>query len=144
MSVLPLTLAALLIASPAIAQTSDEAQVKAVDAAWVKAEVTHNAAALSAVLDDQFIATFDAGTPVSKAPYIFIFTDGPADPANRQVISDQTLRIVGDTAVVVETDTVSGMKKGVPYSFKGRLTATFVKHDGQWKALALHFATVRP
>lgn len=57
-------------------------------------------------------------------------------------LSDQIVIVDGDTAVVVGTDTERSTKKGEAHIAVARYTATYVRRNGRWLALAEHLALV--
>ena len=80
--------------------------------------------ALQAILDDRFVATFGAGKLLDKNAFIKDVTAGAIDPTESQELSGQTIVLAGDTAVVVETDTIRGIKNGQPSESVYRFTVT--------------------
>ncbi len=50
----------------------------------------------------------------------------------------------GDTAVLVGTDTARGVKNGATYTAVYRYTVTYIRREGQWRALAEHIVKVPP
>jgi len=105
---------------------------------WVDAELKHDEAALRRILDDKFVASFGAGKPYDKEAFIKGILSGAADPTESQALTDRIVIIDGDTAVVIGTDTERGTKKGAPYTEVARYTATYIRRNGQWVALAEH------
>ncbi len=103
---------------------------------WVNAEIHHDAATLRRILDDKFLASFNADTPLDKESFIKLIVTGYADPTESQTLTDQNVIIDHDAAVVVGTDTVRGTEKGNPYSVVYRYTVTYIHRNGQWLALA--------
>jgi ketosteroid isomerase-like protein len=137
--------AALAITAPFIASnaragdkpaTAAENTLRKLEREWVDAENRHDARTLQAILDEQFVATFGAGKPFCKDAFIKEVTNGPADPTMTQDLSDETIIVVGDVAVIVETDTVHRMKDGLPSATAYRLTVTYIRRGGRWVALA--------
>lgn len=141
--------AALSQAPPASAQSpvpagakQDEARRQVLDTTeqWIAAENKHNAAALRQIIDDKFISTYAANKPRDKDAFIKGITDGPVDPTQSQSLTDQSIVIDGDTAVIVGTDTFhSATKPPVPPL---RYTITYVKRQGHWRALGEHIVTI--
>jgi hypothetical protein len=58
------------------------------------------------------------------------------DPTESQVLTDETVVIDGDTAVVFGTDTVHGTENGAVYTQTLRYTVTSIRRHGRWLALA--------
>jgi ketosteroid isomerase-like protein len=119
---------------PAAAQR----QVLDLEQRWVAAEHRHDAAALGHVLDDKFLATFGTEKPVDKAAFIKSIVSAPVDPTESQTLTDRTVIVDGDTAVVVGTDTETGTKKGATYTVVARYTATYIRRNERWVAFAEH------
>jgi ketosteroid isomerase-like protein len=109
---------------------------------WVKAENEHDAAALDRILDDQFISTFEAGKPTRKAAFIKSLTKGKADPAQSQSLTDETVVVDGDTAILVGNDTFHRTDGAAPDGLALRYTITCVRKDGRWVALAEHIVKI--
>jgi ketosteroid isomerase-like protein len=109
---------------------------------WAEAENKHDATKLRRILDDKFVASFDAGKPYDKEAFIKANTRGDVDPTESQTLTDETVVIDHDTAVVVGTDTMHGTGKGTAYTMVARYTVTYIRRHGEWLALAEHLVTV--
>ncbi|MEP6830047.1 MAG: nuclear transport factor 2 family protein [Rhizomicrobium sp.] len=105
---------------------------------WVTAENEHDAAALGRILDDQFISTNGAGKPTRKADFIKSLTKGEADPKLSQSLTDETVVVDGDTAILIGTDTFHRTDGAAPDGLALRYTITCVRKRGHWVALAEH------
>jgi hypothetical protein len=105
---------------------------------WVAAEIKHDASTLRRILDDKFVASFGADKPFDKEGFIKQIVSGDVDPNESQTLTDETVVIDQDTAVVVGTDTVRGTEKGAAYTVVYRYTVTYIRRQGQWVALAEH------
>jgi hypothetical protein len=138
-----LSIAALLL-FPAIAwnQTTADAkqQVLDLEQVWVMAEHNHDAAKLRRILHDKFVASFGGEKPLDKEAFIKLIVSGDADPTESETLTDRNVILDHDTAVVVGTGTDRGIKKGKAYTVVYRCTATYIRRDGQWVALAEHLA----
>jgi steroid delta-isomerase-like uncharacterized protein len=109
---------------------------------WAAAEVKHDASTLRHILDDKFVASFDAKKPYDKEAFIKEILAGDDDPTESQTLTDETVVIDHDTAVVVGTDTVRGTDKGAAYAVVFRYTVTYIRRHGAWVALAEHLVEV--
>ena len=121
-----------------------ERQVLDVEQAWVAAEAKRDAVTLRRILDDKFVATFDAKKPYDKEAFIKQEVSEPVDPTESQTLTGETVIIDGDTAIVVGIDTLRKIQSGKPYMLVARYTTTYVRRDGQWRALAEHLVIVPP
>ena len=122
------------------AWTEAQKQVLQVDRQWADAELRRDATALRRILDDGFIAVYGSGKVVDKETFIKDVIGDPSDKMLSQDLGDITVRVQGNTAVVVETDTIRGTDGGQPYVTALRLTTTYIKRNSHWVALAEHFA----
>ncbi len=105
---------------------------------WAAAEDKHDATTLRRILDDKFVASFNAKKPYDKEGFIKEILSGDVDPTQSQTLTDETVVIDGDTAVVVGTDTLRGTNKGTAYTWVARYTVTYIRRHGEWVALAEH------
>ena len=139
--------AALSAAVPNSAQTLPSAdakqQVLDLEDEWISAEHNHDVTALRRILDDKFVATFGTERLYDKDAFIRDTVRGDIDPTESQKLTDRTVILDGDTAIVVGTDTERGTRKGVAYTAVGRYTATYIHRNGRWVALAEHFVEVQ-
>jgi ketosteroid isomerase-like protein len=117
---------------------ADELALLKLEREWVAAEARHDVAALERILDDRFVATFGAGKLLDKAAFIADVTAGAIDPARSQELSDQHIVVAGDTAIIVETDTIRSVTNGHPSESSYRFTVTYIRRAGRWFALAEH------
>ena len=120
------------------ARTPAEQAVLKVDREWADALTAQDGAALRRVLNDRFVATFGAAKPLDKAGFIKLILSGERDLTTTQDFSDRTLIVDGDTAVLVETDTLHQTKSGHLSTAVYRMTLTYIKRGGHWTALAEH------
>src|SRR5215831_6449 len=113
-----------IVSSPAIAQKETTSPLPAdpkqeildLGQQWVAAENKHDTTTLGRILDDKFVASFDTGKPYDKEAFIKLIVSDDVDPTESQTLTDETVLIDGDTAVVVGTDTDRGTEKGVAYT----------------------------
>jgi ketosteroid isomerase-like protein len=117
-------------------------QVLDLDNEWAAAETKHDAAALDRILDDKFLVTFGSKKPYDKAAFVKAITQGEVDPTESQSLTDASVIVDGDTAIVIGTDTLHGTKNGAAYTEVARYTVTYVYRHGQWRALAEHLVFV--
>lgn len=122
---------------------SDEQQLHKLESDWIAAEIKRDPAALRRILDERFIATFAAGKSVDKEGFIRVVLGDGSDNTLSQDLSEQTVLVADDTAVIFETDTVRGIAHDKPYTLVLRISTTYLKRHGRWLALAEHIAKER-
>jgi len=118
--------------------TDAKQQVLELEDKWVEAENKHDAATLERILDDKFLASSGVNKPRDKETFIKQITSGEVDPTLSQTLTDRTVIVDGDTAVVIGTDTVRGTANGSAYTAAYRYTVTYIHRKGRWVALAEH------
>jgi ketosteroid isomerase-like protein len=147
MKSLCLTLACCMVASFATTEPKNSKTPSPADARrqvldlgkeWVAAENKQDAATLRRILDDKFVASFGAKKPLDKEAFIKHIVSGDVDPTASQTLTDETVIIDHDTAIVVGTDTVRGTDNGTAYAVVYRYTVTYIRRHEQWVALAEH------
>jgi uncharacterized protein (DUF1330 family) len=121
-----------------------ERQVLQLEREWTAAEIKRNAVKLRQILDDQFVVTFGSGEVTDKEGFIKDVVGDANDVILSQDLTDETIRVDRDTAVVVGTDTVHGTNKGEPYTQVLRITTTYIRREGKWMALAEHMVARKP
>lgn len=119
-------------------------QVLQLEREWTAAEIKRDVVKLRQILDDQFVATFGSGDVTDKEGFIKAVVGDENDVILSQDLTDETIRVDGDTAVAVLTDTVHGTDKGEPYTQVLRITTTYIRREGKWLALAEHMVVRKP
>jgi ketosteroid isomerase-like protein len=116
-----------------------EAQrVLATEDEWAAAEVNRDEATLLRVMDDRFVFNANSGKLSDKAQLI---KNVLAWKMTGQTVSERTVLVQGDTAVVFGTTELRFAVEGKEDTKSLlRYTATYVKRDGRWRALALQMA----
>jgi len=129
--------AAALTTEEQAAAPSTEEQIRSLEQEWVNAEIHRDAVTLRRILDEKFIATIGAGSPLDRETFIHAIVSSTATDVS-QTLSDSTIVTDRDTAVVAGIDTVRGVANEAPYSHTYRYTATYIRREGRWIALAEH------
>lgn len=121
---------------------AEEAAVLATEDAWVRAEVARDEATLRRILDDQFVRNDASGTTSAKEAVIQSIL---GMNMTGQTISERSVLVAGGTAVTFGT---AKMHLAVPDSDDVvvllRYTTTYVKRNGEWRAIALHMSGRQP
>jgi ketosteroid isomerase-like protein len=120
-------------------QDDAEKEVMKVDQEWLEAEVARDGPALRRILDDNFIAVYGSGRVADKETFIRDVLGDGTDTVSSHDFGDYTFRIQGDTAMLVETGTIRGTRNGKPYVNVMRVSVTYIRRNGKWRALAEHF-----
>jgi len=116
-------------ASPAADQGKAEQELTRVERNWCNADVKNDAAALSAILADDFTDVNLEGKVTSKAQSI---ADLKTDKTTACDVDMLHIHVYGDTAIVVGRATV----KSATYNGQYMYTDVYVRRNGQWQAVA--------
>lgn len=140
-----------LCAAPALALSpvSDEAALKSLLTQFLDGATRNDAAVHDRFWDEDLIYTRSAGVRIDKAELMEGVRSAPApkpeDPQTVFSAEEVQVRTYGDTAVVafrlVGTTTTSDGKSEVAHFLN---TGTFVKREGQWRAVAWQSTRVPP
>lgn len=136
-------LAAVLLAAatqPALAQSSDEAAVRAVEDRRIKALVEDDFATLEAVFADDLHYTHSSTVVDDKASFMTALRTGKTkyETIDRE---PARVRIYGDTALMTGAAVVG--LRGRAEKLKLRYTLVYVRQAGQWRMVAWQ-STRRP
>lgn len=122
--------------------SSEEEAVLAAEDAWIGAEISRDEATLRRVIDDRFVLNSNNGETSGKESLIESVLGWNM---TGQTITERSVLVDGDTAVVFGTTELRfASPDGEETKSLLRYTTTFVKRDGQWRALALHMAKRTP
>ena len=152
MSVRPYALSCLMavmvvtIAPPAIAgQTpgprvqkpvlSDQETLMQLEREWNAAFHRNDARTIERILAEEFIATYSDGSRGDKAKELKLAADNNQQ-VDSSLLDDFTIRIYGNTAVVLFTLHLTGPKNGIPTAVTYRYVDVFVLRDGRWQCVS--------
>ena len=122
-------------------QARVDREIHDIELKWIQAEIDGDAETLRSILLEDFQASNADSAPVDREAFIARAIKFMASQQVSEELSDRHLVVNGDTAVILENDTLRGTREGEPFLMVMRLTATYVKRDGRWRALTLqsHF-----
>jgi ketosteroid isomerase-like protein len=127
---------------PRPAADAREAEVLAVEHAWMEAYLHDDAAALDAILANNYTLTDSTGGVSTKA-------DDLANTRTHRVhfdaydTSEIHVRVWGDTAVVTGRSRIRGSASGRAFAHDITFTDTLAHIDGHWRAVAAHVSRTR-
>ena len=110
-------------------ETSPEAELIALDNAWIDAEVSGDRDALERILHEDFLATFASGRTIGRETFIDLVVANPPAPFS---VTHETIRVHGDTALVID----------VSEDGKTKFTWIATKRDGQWRVISETFSRI--
>lgn len=80
-------------------ETSPEAEIIALDDAWIDAEVGGDRDALERILDEDFLATFASGRTIDRTTFIDLVLANRPAPFS---VTHGSIRVHGDTALIID------------------------------------------
>jgi len=120
----------------------DEAALKALEEKWDAANLKGDAAALGAILADTFISTSAEGKVRTKAEVLAELKAG-AIKYQTSKVDDMKVFLYGDAAVVNGKWTGKFVLKGKPTDTVERFTDTYIRQNGQWRAVASQGSAIK-
>ena len=127
---------ALAVSCVAVGQTVEQ-QLKKLENEWAEAEVKKNYAVFDRVMSDDFTNTDPSGNVSTKSESIASSKSGD-EVVSSMELSDMTVRVYGDAAVVTYVANAKETFKGQDVSGQSRWTDTWVKRGASWKCVASH------
>jgi uncharacterized protein (TIGR02246 family) len=126
----------------AASSTGAEAEIRAVEQRWVDAELRRDAAAVAELLDDKFLFMVGTRPPKNKDQFVKAV---PTFTSISQVLSEQIVRVDGDTAVIWGRDTGEWPRPdGTRRTENWRYTSIYIRRNGAWRAFAEHMVPEEP
>ena len=124
----------------AVAQNNrDASKVLALEKKWNDVYQRGDVAGMNSLLDDDFIITVEDGSTFSKPGYI-AHNGNSVVHVDTSEMSDLTVRMHVNTAVVTGAYHEKGTEKGKPYEYRDRLTDIWMNINGMWQLIASHYS----
>ncbi len=108
---------------------------------WSAIYKKNDADSFETLLTDDFLYTSPVGEVVDRKTYLYNLKEKVVLMTSVEV-SDELIRVYGDTALVTATWTVDEAYRGFPTKGPCRITKVWVKQKGQWKAAAFQVTFV--
>jgi len=131
------------VAVAATNQVNPEDEIKKLEEARNQAVLHGDVAALGRMTSDDYTFITLRGEMRTKTDILKGFASGSFHYESRE-ISDLTVRIYQNTAIVTGRSVQKGMENGKDYSGDYRFTRVYVKQDGRWLTVALQTTLIRP
>lgn len=102
---------------------------------WDAAFLRNDVALIENILADEFVATYADGTTGDKARELRLVAAFNLQ-VHSSTLSDFTVKIYGDTAVVWFSRHLVGIRQGQPHEVTYRYTDVFVLRAGRWQCVS--------
>jgi ketosteroid isomerase-like protein len=120
-------------------EDSEATKIRALEAKVLDAYKERQVDAFAALLDDDFVITFEDGSTYSKTGYLS-YTANSSLQVELSEMSDTKVRLHGNTAVITGSYHERGKDGGQAFDYHDRFTDVWMKKDGRWRLVASHFA----
>lgn len=118
-------------------------EIDQMEEAWRDSVLKSDAAAMDALLADDFIGISPSGTLQNKEQMLSSLRTGKLHLTSL-TLSDRKVRFYGATAVVTSLATVAGNNAESEISGSFRYTRVYVRKSGQWKVVSFEASRIRP
>lgn len=125
----------------AAAAVAVQDQIKKIEQERNEALLKHDTATLERMTSDDYTFINQRGELRTKTEILTGFKSGSFNYGARE-LSDLTVRVYGDTAVVTGRAKQSGVENSKDYSGENRFTRVYVKQNGHWVSVALQVTLV--
>jgi uncharacterized protein (TIGR02246 family) len=126
----------------AAAHEGDIAQLIALDRAMQRAVVDRDAKAFANFFTEDYVLVSTQGKIYKKADVVAEITS-PDVRYDINESSDVSVRVQGDTGLVIASLHQKGVDHGKPFDFRLRYTDTWVRSNGSWKNISAHASMLR-
>jgi len=120
-------------------QPSDAADIRALELKMLDCYKNRQVEVFAAVLDEDFVITFEDGTTYSKTGYLS-YSASASTRVESVEIPEMKIRMHGDTAVVTGVYHEKGVDSQKAYDYHDRFTDVWMKKAGKWRLVAAHYS----
>jgi ketosteroid isomerase-like protein len=106
---------------------------------WDRAMVTNDADAIGRYMADDWTIIGTDGGMCDKATFLGLVKAGVL-MHDVMESEDLSVRVYGDTAVVLARGVSGGKYQGRPFREDERVSCVFVRHDGSWRCVLTHLS----
>jgi ketosteroid isomerase-like protein len=120
-------------------ESSSAAEIRSLELKMLECYKHRDVEVFAAVLDDDFVITFEDGSTYSKTGYLSY----SASSSTHVVLAEtpeMKIRIHGDTAIVTGVYHEKGVDNQRAYDYHDRFTDIWMKKAGKWRLIAAHYA----
>jgi ketosteroid isomerase-like protein len=127
-------------ASPAAA----DAEVRAFMRSWDEAYLAQSTSALARLLAEDFTLVDASGRSIGRDEYVISAAKAPARPPESDASEIVSVRIYGDTAVVIGRSRTKGVPRGRMQLLGTDIifTDVLIRKGGTWQAVATHATAI--
>jgi ketosteroid isomerase-like protein len=123
--------------------TTDTDQILVLGDRWVTAERDADVATLATLVTDDFHLVGPFGFVLDKQQWLDRYASGDFSTSSMSW-HDVDVRVYGDAAVSIGTQTQEAAYKATPSNGDFRITHVFVRRDGDWVMASLQLSLTSP
>lgn len=120
-------------------QPSDAAEIRSLEVKMLDCYKHRQVEIFAAVLDEDFVITFEDGSTYSKTGYLS-YSASSSTHIEIAEIAEMKIRMHGDTAIVTGIYHEKGIDSQKTYDYHDRFTDVWMKESGKWRLVAAHYS----
>jgi ketosteroid isomerase-like protein len=121
--------------------SNDVAEIEEFGKRWVEAELAGDTAAMDSLAHRDFLLVGPLGFILDKAQWLERYSSG-AFVTSALDFRDTTVRIFGDSAVVIGVHDQEATYRGQPSNGQFRATHILIRADGEWQLVGMHLSPI--
>ncbi len=118
---------------------SDTGEIRSLELKMLDCYKHRQVEVFAAVLDEDFVITFEDGSTYSKTGYLS-YSASSSTHIELAEIPEMKVRMHGETAVVTGVYHEKGMDSQKTYDYHDRFTDVWMKKAGKWRLVAAHYS----
>ena len=120
-------------------KASDAAEIRTLELKMLDCYKHRQVEVFGAVLDEDFVITFEDGSTYSKTGYLS-YSVSSSTRVEIAEIPEMKVRMHGETAVVTGVYHEKGVDNQRVYDYHDRFTDIWMKKFGKWRLVAAHYS----
>jgi ketosteroid isomerase-like protein len=120
-------------------RTADEILLREKD--WSAAMVANDADAIARFMADDWIIIGPDGSINTRAAFLDLVRSGDLTHDVMESF-DETVRVYGETAVVIARGISGGLFRGQPFRVVERVTDIWLRREGVWRCIHTHLSRI--
>jgi hypothetical protein len=120
-------------------QASDPSEIRALELKMLDCYKHRQVEVFAAVLDEDFVITFEDGSTYSKTGYLS-YSASSSTHIELAEISEMKIRMHSETAIVTGIYHEKGVDSQRTYDYHDRFTDVWMKESGKWRLVAAHYS----
>ena len=120
-------------------ESSEAANVRALEIKIAEYYKAHQVDAFAPLLDEDFVITFEDGSIYGKTGYLS-YSASSSTHVDLVELPEMKIRVHGDTAIVTGIYHEKGVDAQRTYDYRDRFTDVWMKKAGKWRLVAAHYS----